>query len=201
MQFVKRSAVTKKIQKLMCTYDSFTPEEKERKKHSYYRNNKEYRESLEIMYEHCYICQDTESEIEHVAPKKNYTEKAADINNLLLICSTCNRAKGNRYIAKLYIDVTDEKNRDIIENKIIYSISGHMGIADTATESERRKIEYMIDLHKLNRRGLVKKRREIFHEIFGKFQKDKTMKIREKSEFSGVKKYYLKLLCEVFKDE
>ena len=147
-----------------------------------YKNKNIQNKLIEIYNNKCAYCEkslkDIDKHIEHYRPKKKYYWLAYSWDNLLLSCSHCNRAKGDRFQTKnVQINYNDELFEDIhilgdsydgielpliinpekddILEKIIYDESGFISSKD------ERVIHTINVACKLNRNELVEKRQNI----------------------------------------
>ena len=72
-------------------------EKPKRKKKTVYYSNKEWAAARKHVFArdgyHCYVCNATATQIDHLLPKSKYPELALNLENLKPICWNCNKSK------------------------------------------------------------------------------------------------------------
>lgn len=123
----------------------------------------------EMNFERCSFCTkyisefDDEMTVEHIKLKSEYPEKIFNWDNLLCACKTCNTKRStNLCDDNLYLDPTKIEN---IEKYFKFKLDGKIEPSKSLAEKEIEKSNYMIELYKLNRKGLVCSRRKFFNDL------------------------------------
>ncbi len=143
-----------------------------------YRNS-EIRKKLEkAHHKKCCYCETflfEAGEIEHFRPKKTYYWLENEYENLLWVCSTCNKHKSNKLPVKEIIaiepdnvDVCDEKEELIMINPARSENINNFSIAfnkKCEITSENSLIQNTINICRLNRDALAEERRKIYQEF------------------------------------
>ncbi|MDE6607683.1 MAG: TIGR02646 family protein [Lachnospiraceae bacterium] len=152
----------------MGTKDAYDFYKRYKKKYRY--NTEETKQHFRIMnHERCSFCTkliqdfDDEMTIEHIRIKRDYPHLIFQWNNLLCACRTCNTKRSTRaHYPEKYLDPT---KTDDIEKYFCYQLDGKITANEGLDRDEREKAEYMIRLYRLNRKGLVCKRREFMRDL------------------------------------
>ncbi len=129
---------------------------------------------LKQMYTKCHICNqslEAGTTVEHILPKEHNEDKKLEWTNMVLCCTKCNTIKNESQIE--VIDVTDCEF--CIHDNIKYSIDGEM-------KTDNELIQSTINVYKLNRLELKRKRRRVLRQVFA----NKSVIIRKNSEFRGM---------------
>ena len=84
-------------------------------------------------------------------------------SNLLCACRTCNTKRSTRaHDSRKYLDPAKIVD---IERYFSYKLDGTIAAGRELDSAEKEKAEYMIELYRLNREGLVCKRREFMRDL------------------------------------
>lgn len=106
---------------------------------------------------------DDEMTVEHIRLKKDNPQKIFQWSNLLCACRTCNTKRSIQpHCPDKYLDPA--KIADI-ERYFCYNADGKIAANRNLNACEREKAKYMIKLYRLNRKGLVCKRREFMRNL------------------------------------
>lgn len=139
------------------------------KKKYRYNTDETKRHFKKMNHERCSFCTkliqdfDDEMTIEHIRIKKDYPQMIFQWSNLLCACRTCNTKRSTRaHYPEKYLDPTKTDN---IEKYFCYQLDGMVVANEDLNIDEKEKAEYMIKLYRLNRKGLVCKRREFMRDL------------------------------------
>lgn len=120
-------------------------------------------------HERCSFCTkliqdfDDDMTVEHIKIKRDYPQKIFQWSNLLCACRTCNTKRSTRaHCPRKYLDPT---KTDDIEKYFCYQADGTIIPNDELDEEKMEKAKYMIELYRLNRDGLVCKRRKFMRDL------------------------------------
>lgn len=134
-----------------------------------YNTSETKRHFRKMNHERCSFCTkfiqdfDDEMTIEHIKIKRDFPQMIFKWSNLLCACRTCNTKRSTReHYPEKYLDPT---KTDDIEKYFCYQLDGKVIANEELSKDERKKAEYMIKLYRLNRKGLVCKRREFMREL------------------------------------
>ena len=139
------------------------------KKVYYYNTAETKRHFKKMNHERCSFCtkfiQDFEDEmtVEHIRTKRRYPQMIFQWSNLLCACRTCNTKRSTRaHDSRKYLDPAKIVD---IERYFSYKLDGTIAAGRELDSAEKEKAEYMIELYRLNREGLVCKRREFMRDL------------------------------------
>lgn len=134
-----------------------------------YNTEETKRHFKKMNYERCSFCTkliqdfDDEMTVEHIKIKRDYPQKIFQWSNLLCSCRTCNTKRSTRaHDSEKYLDPTKVED---IERYFCYKLDGTIVANEDLDSDEVERAEYMIKLYRLNRKGLVCKRREFFKDL------------------------------------
>jgi len=152
----------------MSTKDAYDFYNRYKKKYRY--NTEETKQHFRKMnHERCSFCTkliqdfDDEMTIEHIKIKRDYPKLIFQWSNLLCACRACNTKRSTHvHNSQKYLDPT--KTGDI-EKYFCYRLDGTIVANEELGREEIQKAEYMIKLYRLNREGLVCKRREFMRDL------------------------------------
>ena len=118
----------------------------------------------------CMFCEDSRgTDIEHFWPKGRYPQRAFDWENLLLICSGCNRAKGDRFPLDagkepLLIDPTAE---DPWDHLFFDPVTGNLAPRYGPDGIPRTKATHTLDILPLCDEAITEGRRRSYRRLVG----------------------------------
>lgn len=173
---------------------------KTHKKKYRYNTDETKRHFRKMNHERCSFCTkliqdfDDDMTIEHIKIKRDFPHLIFQWSNLLCACRTCNTKRSTRaHLPDKYLDPAKTHH---IENYFCYQLDGNVTANENLNENERKKAEYMIELYRLNRKGLVCKRREFMLDLMSDDDFYETLKNMDESSqniiFLSVFAYYKK---------
>lgn len=156
-------------------------------KRTYRYNTEETKRHFRKMnHERCSFCTrliqdfDDEMTVEHIRIKRDYPQLIFQWSNLLCACKTCNTKRSTRtHYPEKYLDPT---KIDDIEKYFCYQLDGMIVVNEDLNSEEKEKADYMIKMYRLNREGLVCKRREFMRDLMS--DDDFYEKLKNKDESS-----------------
>lgn len=99
------------------------------------------REQLKILNCQCPVCGTSLTEesatIDHLQPKFKYLGKAISINNMLIMCRSCNGGKGKRELKDWYKNIPYKWQKRLYE--AIKKIHGHMKLIELGLDTIKSK--------------------------------------------------------------
>ncbi|MCI9675662.1 MAG: TIGR02646 family protein [Lachnospiraceae bacterium] len=163
-----------------------------------YNTSETKRHFRKMNHERCSFCTkliydfEDEMTVEHIRIKRDYPQKIFQWSNLLCACRACNTKRSTRaYYPDKYLDPT---KTDDIEKYFCYQLDGTIDANEDLAPDERKKAKYMIRLYRLNREGLVCRRREFMRDLMSDDDfYEKLDKLDDSSQniiFSSVFAYY-----------
>lgn len=142
------------------------------KSHSshYKYNTQEVKNAFTVMTKNrCSFCTrviadyQTEMTVEHIETKSSTPHKIFLWSNLLCACRTCNiKRSTNLYNQEKYLDPTKVDN--IIEF-FKFNVDGSIEANDELSQEDKIRVDYMIDLYKLQRSELKMARRNFYRKL------------------------------------
>jgi len=153
-------------------------------KYSYHYKKEDVKAHLKEVYKgKCAYCEQSieDFDVEHFRPKSVYYWLTYSWDNLLYICGKCNSFKSNKFdiqgiranfqvedlaeIHQLHEKYSEQEQpfmihpeKEEVENELIFDKNGNL-------HSENVRVQYAIDICKLNREGLKEKRYEIIKNL------------------------------------